>query len=363
MRLAVTGGGTGGHVFPALEVAEQARSAGWEVAYFGSKRGIEGKACQRAGIPFHAFPSEPLYRLYTLKGARAAFNLLRSREMAKKALMEFQSHALFSTGGYSSAPVVSAAKSLGVPFVIHEQNTVPGRTNRILGQKAFAVCTVFESTKKFFPSDRVRFTGLPIRRELRQSAQGSLPLTHSLEKAAPIVLVMGGSQGSEAINDIALATGVRMASTPVQWLHVTGAKHFEQTLASKVKMAVRADYTVKAYLDATEMASALFSCTLAVCRSGAGTLAELAAFRKPSVLVPYPQAFGDHQSSNALEFQAMGAADVVPQSEFRASVLESKIAGWLSDRGRCERAAEGLAAWDKPGAAAAILGILEEAAQ
>ncbi len=350
-------------MFPALEVAEQAREAGWEVAYFGSVRGIEGKHCQKAGLPFTAFSSEPLYRIYTPRGLKAAVNLLRARSAARSALMDFKPHALFSTGGYSSAPVVSAAKALGVPYVIHEQNTVPGRTNRILGQTAFAVCTVFEQSKHFFPIGRTRLTGLPIRRALRTSAQGSLPLTHSLEKAAPIVLVMGGSQGSEAINDIALATAVRMATTPVQWLHVTGAKHFERTLASKAKMAVRADYTVKAYLDAAEMASALFSCTLAVCRSGAGTLAELAAFRKPSILVPYPHAFGDHQRLNAEAFVNLGASDLLPQSELRAAELEAKIDAWIGSPVRIEQASAALAVWDKPEAASQILGILEEAAQ
>ena len=350
-------------MFPALEVAEQARAAGWEVAYFGSLRGIEGKSCQKAGVPFHGLPSEPLYRLYTPRGVRAAWRLLRARRSAVRLLMQFGPHALFSTGGYASAPVASAARSLGVPYVIHEQNTVPGRTNRMLANGAFRVCTVFESSARFFPHARTVLTGIPIRKELRASAQGVLPLTHSLEKAAPIVLVMGGSQGSEAINDIALATAVRMASTPVQWVHVTGAKLFERTVASKDKMAVRADYTIKAYLDAAEMASALFSCSLAVCRSGAGTLAELAAFRKPSILVPYPLAFGDHQRFNALEFEKMGAAELLLQAELRANALESRIEGWLGDGARCERAAASLAAWDKPDAARRILGILEEAAQ
>lgn len=348
-------------MFPALEVAQRAVSAGWEVTYFGSLRGIEGKACQKAGVPFVAFPSEPLYRLWTPRGVRAAWRLFKSRSMAASALREHGADVVFSTGGYASAPVAAAARLLRVPYVIHEQNTVPGRTNRILGQSAFCVCTVFEATAQHFPKDITRLVGMPIRRELRDSAQGALPLTHSLEKAAPIVLVMGGSQGSEAINDIALATAVRMASTPVQWLHVTGAKLFERTIASKNKMAVRSDYSVKAYLDAGEMASALFSCSLAVCRSGAGTLSELAAFRKPSILVPYPHAFGDHQRLNALEFERIGAAESLPQNALHASKLEAAIEGWLGDRARIAKAEAALAAWDKPGATEAILGILDQA--
>ena len=350
-------------MFPALEVAEQARSVGWDVLYLGSQRGIEGRACAKAGIEFVGFPSRPIYRLYTPKGVAAAWRFLRSRSMAKRALMQHGANALFSTGGYASAPVVSAAKSLNVPYVIHEQNTVPGRTNRILGQSAYRVCTVFESSGGFFPQDRTVHTGMPVRKELRSATQGALPLTHSLEKAAPIVLVMGGSQGSAAINDIALATAVRMASTPIQWLHVTGAGLFEQTIASKEKMAVKADYSVKAYLDAEEMAAALFSCSLVVCRSGAGTMAEIAVFRKPSILVPYPAAFRDHQLHNAEEFARIGASDIVLQTDLRASTLEAKIEGWLDNPERVAAAEKALAAWDKPDAAAQILAILEEAAR
>ncbi len=349
-------------MFPALEVAEAARSAEWEVSYLGSERGSEGRACQGAGISFEGFPSEPIYKLYTPRGVRAALNLARARSTAKVALARIAPDVLFSTGGYASAPVVSAAKSLRIPYVIHEQNTVPGRTNRILGQNAVAVCTVFSSVERFFPEGVARQTGMPIRSALRHSAQGSLPMTHSLEKAAPIVLVIGGSQGSAALNDIALATAVRMASTPVQWVHVTGARHLEATLASRGKMAIKADYCVKAHLDAEQMASALFSCTLVVSRSGAGTLAELAAFRKPSVLVPYPQAYGDHQRLNAEAFEGMGAADVVAQSDLTASLLESCILGWLDARERCEKAAQALRDWDEPGATERILDILEEAA-
>lgn len=350
-------------MFPALEVARQALKAGWEVRYFGSLRGIEGKSCEKAGVPFIGFSSEPLYRIYTPRGVRAAYRIAKARLKAKSALMEFAPHAMLSTGGYASAPVVIAARSIGIPYVIHEQNTVPGRTNQILGQNAFMVCTTFASSAKYFPENKCVISGLPIRSELRASAQGSLPHTHPLQKASPIVLVMGGSQGSTAINDIALATAVRMTQVPAQWLHVTGTKHFEPTIASRNKMALNADYTIKAYLDAEQMSSALFSCSLAVCRSGAGTLAELAAFRKPSVLVPFPAAFRDHQRLNAEEFKSMGAADVILQRDLTASALEKKIVDWLGDESRRERAAESLAQWDRPNAAADILNVLEEAAQ
>lgn len=349
-------------MYPALEVAERARNSEWEVVYLGSNRGIEKKSCERVEVAFEGFSSEPIYRLYTLRGFLAAVNMAKARKAAMESLKRHLPDVVFSTGGYASAPIVSAAKALGIPYVIHEQNTVPGRTNRILGQGAKAVCVVFESATRFFPEGMTHVTGMPIRASLRQSAQGSLPMTHSLEKAAPIVLVMGGSQGSEALNDISLTTAVRMASTPVQWVHVTGARYFERTSITLEKMAMKADYSVKAYLDADEMASALFSCSLVVSRSGAGTLAETAAFRKPAILIPYPQSFGDHQRLNAMEFLQMEAADIVDQTELNAAALEKLILGWLEDEPRCEKARIALAVWDKPDAADEILAILEEVA-
>lgn len=360
MRLVVTGGGTGGHVFPALETAQEAGRRSWDVRYYGSLRGIEKAQCEKAGLTFSGFESGPVYRPFSAKGMRSIVNLLKATQGASRALSQWRPDAVFSTGGYASAPVVNAARKLGIPYLLHEQNTVPGRTNRLLSKGAFAIATVFESTAKWFDGCKVVRTGMPIRRELRESAQGKLPLTHSLEKAAPIVLVMGGSQGAVALNDVALATAVRMASTEVQWLHVTGISHFESTYASLRKLAVNSNYTIKAYLDADEMASALFSCSLAVCRSGAGTLAELAAFRKPSVLIPYPSAFGDHQRYNALEFEKIGASDVLLQDDMVAGTLEPRILSWLNDPERLTAAETGMSQWDVPNSVDKILDLIGE---
>lgn len=362
MKLAVTGGGTGGHVFPALELALEARSRGWEVCYLGSLRGQESRAADRAGIPFRGFPSEPLYSLKSPRGWKAAFNLYRANQMAKKALRDFSPDVLVSTGGYASAPVANAAGNLGIPYVLHEQNTVPGRTNRLLSKRAFAVATVFRSGAEHFAGCRVERTGMPIRKDLRDSAQGRLGVGQGMPGHSPILLVMGGSQGALALNDAALATAVRMASTEVQWLHVTGMAHFDSTLVTKQKMAVTAPYEVKAYLEAEEMASALFSSSLAICRSGAGTIAELAAFRKPAILVPYPHAFGNHQLHNAKEMESIGAATVLQQADLQPSALEGRIQMWLTDGALQAAAVIALAEWDIPDAVQRILKLVEEAA-
>lgn len=361
MRLVVTGGGTGGHVYPAAEVALGAKAKGWDVRYFGSLRGQEKAVCERSMISFSGFASEPVYKLYTLRGMKSLANLLRATTKVREALEGLRPDVVFATGGYASAPVMNAARKMGIPVVIHEQNSVPGRTNKIMSAHAKAVCTVFHAAANQFPADKVRRTGLPIRAELRASSQGRLLLDAETGSTAPIVLVMGGSQGSASLNDVALSTAVRMAGANVQWLHLTGEGHFQSTMDSLRKLGVKADYVIKAYLHGEDMASALFNSATAVCRSGAGSMAELAAFRKPSVLVPYPYAFGQHQLYNAQEFAEMGAAEVVEQPDLDPAKLESRILSWLNDSDRMDLAAKALAEWDVPDSVDRILAIIEEA--
>lgn len=362
MKIAITGGGTGGHVFPALEIARSAMEGGAEVLYLGSLRGQEGRACERSGVRFLGFPSGPVPPLTTLKGARAALQLFRCAAMAQKSLREFQPNALFSTGGYASAPVAQAARRLRLPYVIHEQNSVPGRTNRLLARDAFCVATVFKRCVTAFPDSKVERTGMPVRRELRLGAQGSLPFCGFHGEPGPVMLVMGGSQGASALNDVALATALRMRRTEALWLHVTGVSHYESTHESMSKMGVERGYAVRAFLEGADLASAYFSASLSICRSGAGTLSELAAFRKPSILVPYPSAYANHQMSNAQEFEEIGAATILSQSDLTPSALEARIHGWLSDEERIHAAECSLAEWDVPDATERILRLLRAAA-
>lgn len=359
MRILATGGGTGGHVYPALEIALGARARGHDVEYWGSSRGQEGAACERASMPFRAFESGPVYRLTSLRGIKSLVGLLRASSAAKQEMQGRGVDAVFATGGYSAAPVLNAARRLGVPLVLHEQNSVPGRTNLIMGRYALAVCTAFRTTERHFSAAKVHRVGMPVRQALRDAAtQGRLPTGQSANQA---VLVMGGSQGSQALNDLALSTALRMADRPLSWKHITGLSHFESTMESLGRMGIRSEYSIKSYLQTPEMADAFTQCDVAVCRSGAGTLAELAAFRRPSVLVPYPAAFHDHQYYNALEFAELGAAVVIRQDDLDPAVLESRILGWLNDPDRVKAAQTALAEWDVPDSVNRILDIVESA--
>ena len=359
MRLVVTGGGTGGHVFPALEVARLARSEGLEVLYLGSLRGQEKGACAKAGLPFQGFPSEPLYSIRTPRGIRAGFNLLRSVLKARGALRKARPHAVFSTGGYSSAPVVTAARALHIPYVVHEQNSVPGRSNLIVAEKAFAVATTFRNAEQHFPGSKVVRTGLPVRQELREIA-----LSHKLDiDAEPLtVLVVGGSQGASSLNEAALATATRMVKRDLRWIHVTGRQHFETIFPTYEKLGIGNIYEVKSFLEGAAMGEAYARASVVVGRSGAGTLSELAAFLLPSVLVPYPLAHAQHQLHNAKEFEAMGAAMILEQDHMHPNALEAAISKWMDSPECRARAHTALEEWDEPDAARRILELVKEAA-
>ncbi|HZH99201.1 MAG TPA: undecaprenyldiphospho-muramoylpentapeptide beta-N-acetylglucosaminyltransferase [Fimbriimonadaceae bacterium] len=359
LRLIVTGGGTGGHVFPALEVARLAKAEGHEVIYLGSIRGQEMGACKRAAIPFRGFPSEPLYSLKSPKGWRAAINLLRATAKARGAVRKIEADAVFSTGGYSSAPVVSAARSLGVPFVLHEQNSVPGRSNLLSAKSAYLVATTFHSAAEHFQGCRVERTGLPVRQELREVAASR---RLELDVTPMQVLVVGGSQGAATLNEAVLATATRMTGRDLRWTHVTGRAHFETIFPTFEKLGLKNICDVKSFLEGPAMAEAYSRASLVIARSGAGTLSELAAFRLPSVLVPYPSAHANHQFHNAKEIEGLGAAVTIEQAALHPSKLQDALEGWIDDSKRREAAQAALMDWDQPDAARRIVHILGEAA-
>ncbi len=359
MRLAITGGGTGGHVFPALEVARLARAHGHELLYLGSLRGQEGAACQREGIAFQGFSSEPVYSVRTARGMRALAKALIATARARTALKHWKPDVLFSTGGYSAAPVVNAARILRIPYVLLEANSVPGRSNLMFAKQAKSVATVFRSFEANFPGAHVVRTGMPIRQELRAAAK----LATNGSKLT--VLIVGGSQGSEFLNKAVPQAAAELQREDVDWLHVAGKGNdakVEAALNAMTATPWKSHYKVVPFLQAEEMAKAYAEATVVVGRSG-GSLAELALFGVPSVLVPLPSAAGDHQTLNAGEFVAMGAATLHPQGASTPKSFAQDIAAWLENPEGRKKAREALKAFDDPKATDKILKLIEEAAR
>lgn len=349
MKLIVTGGGTGGHVYPALEVARLAAERGATLHYFGSLRGQEGEACRVRGIPFQGFSSAPLYSLKTPRGWQSLIGLMRASLGAYASMRSLRPDTVFSSGGYSAAPVLWAARRLGVPMVLLESNSVPGRTTRMFLPTAKAFGYVFRHTDGFSWGGRGVRTGQPVRAALREAATSRSP------DGEPLVLVVGGSQGSAFLNENVPKAA---ASLPgVRFVHATGRAHFDAVSAAVAPLELGDRYRLVPFMEQEELLGVYRRATLAVGRSG-GTLAEFAAFRLPSVLVPLPQSADDHQLENAREFAGMGAATLCEQP---SADLAAQIERWVSDASARERAATALADWDLPDATTRLVELIENA--
>lgn len=354
MRLIVTGGGTGGHVYPALEVAKAFSSAGADVTYFGSLRGIEREACQKANVPFVGLQSAPLGKPWTPSGLAGYLRLAQSIAKARSAFASNRPDCVFSTGGYAAGPSLQAARSLGIPVVLHEQNATPGRTHRIAAKFAKRVCGVFEEAAEHFPSKYIR-TGMPLREELIEASKSRA--SHPEFQT----LCIGGSQGASALNEAVMSLALRVGER-YRWLHVSGPKLYETTAKAAERLSAPSGYRVVPFLDAPAMARALSTSALAIARSGAGVVSELALFGIPAIFVPYPLAHADHQTHNAAAIVKIGGASLLAQRDLTPERLEAEWSAWARDEGRRMTAASSLRNWSIPDATARVRRIIEEVA-
>ncbi len=334
MKLVLTGGGTGGHVYPALEVGRVAALSGAELHYFGSHRGREKLAATQLGIPFEGFPSEPLYSLRTLRGLRSALKLKQSQFQANKALRLLGPDVVFSTGGYSGGPVVAAARDLRIPYVLHSIDSNPARSLSMFAQKSSAFTFVFQSTPEFIQLPQMVRTGQPIRPELRALARSAPAETGN-------VLFLGGSQGSVFLNELALQLAPRFPNHA--FTLVSGEKNYDELR----QQALAPNLTLRPFLSGSEMGECLASAMVVLGRSG-GSLAEWAVFGTPSILIPLPNSANDHQLHNAKEFVKMGAASLINQADASAEFVSNELTTWLTASEKREAAFKSLKEWDMP---------------
>lgn len=351
MRLVVTGGGTGGHVFPALEIAKAARENGHQVIYFGSLRGQESEACRQAEIEFEGFPVTSVGNPLSPRGMKRLFIAYRSISKAKEKLEAWKPDLIFSTGGYSAVPVLGAAKSLKSKVVLHEQNSVPGKVHRTAGKFAIKVCCVFDESSRWFGNKAIR-TGLPLRKELLEASMDVKP------EGTMTTLSFGGSQGALAINEAVLTLSHRLGDSGGRWVHVTG-KNLYDSFAKSAKRLTGSNHEVHAFLSAKEMADAIHGSDLAIARSGAGACCELALFGVPAIYVPLPNAHADHQFHNANAIAKLGGASVIRQNALTPDRLEQEWHAWSQNGERREAARECLRNWAIRDATERVVSLLE----
>ncbi len=325
MKMVIAGGGTGGHFFPGLAVAEALTADGTSsVLFIGSAHGIEARAVPRTSFPFRALD----IRGARGGGARAALAFILDLPIAVarawRILREFRPQVVVGLGGYGSVPVVLAAWPRRIPSLLLEQNVRPGMANRALALLSVAVCANFADSAAYFPAGKVEHTGNPVRRLTAPATQ----------RSGFTVLAFGGSQGAHSVNQ-AMVGAVQLLKESVPELrivHQTGAADEAWVAGRYREMAVDAE--VLAFIE--DMGSAYGRADLVLCRAGATTLAELTTLGKPSILVPYPYAADDHQRANAEVLVNAAAAEMILDAALSPEVLAQRISAFAGDRNRLE---------------------------
>ena len=335
MRVVITGGGTGGHIYPALAIArgikDRYREA--EILYIGTARGLESELVPKAGLSFSAVSAVGLERKLSLNNLTVPWQVTKGLIEAKCLLRSFSPRVVIGTGGYVCGPVVLAAALKKIPTLIHEQNAYPGITNRILSRFASQVVVTFPESVRHFPErSEVKLTGLPIRPEILTADREKARTKMGLAAETKLLLSFGGSQGARSINQAVIGLMNNYCNNrSVHILHITGPKGYEKFMETiqSIPMDNRGNINVMPYL--YDMPEALASADLAICRAGAATLAELTARGLPGILIPYPYAAENHQEYNARSLVEHGAAEMILDRDLNGEALCEKVSRLLAN--------------------------------
>jgi UDP-N-acetylglucosamine--N-acetylmuramyl-(pentapeptide) pyrophosphoryl-undecaprenol N-acetylglucosamine transferase len=356
LKIAVACGGTGGHIFPGLATAYELRRRGHEVTLWLAGKDIEHDAVKEWPGKVITIPSEGFQFGLSLRSLGTIAKLRRARKLALAPMKETAPNVILAMGSYASYGPVSAAKKLGIPYVLHEANLLPGRAVSFLARRAHTVAVSFEKSRFYLRHSRIVATGMPLRQALQEASQQPRP---PREKDAPLrILLMGGSRGARALNQLvppALCAAAKQGAK-LEVVHIAGLQNAEAVEAAYAEGGLNA--TVHHFVQ--HMEKIYPQIDLAICRSGAATCAELAAFALPALLIPYPTAVRNHQMANARILQDFRAADVVAEEDFTTSWLSDYILNLFTHPERLDRMAAAMKKRAQPDAASRLADLLEE---
>lgn len=357
MRVVLTGGGTGGHIYPALSVARCL--TGEELLYVGTAEGPEARIVPQAGVPFRSIPSRKLSRKPS-PGAVAAL-AVSAWGVARAAglLLRWKPDVVLGTGGYASAGVMFAAALLRIPTVVHEANVVPGRVNRLLARLCTRVALTYEASARYFPAGKTVVTGLPVRPDLATADGAEAGRAYGLRPDQPVLVVSGGSGGAQTLNRAVLQALPALGDLGVQVVHQTGRSQYEAVLQEIGETP--AFYHPLAYVD--DMPALLAAAALIVSRGGSSSLAEVTAVGLPAIVVPYPYAVADHQTHNARALEEAGAAVLVRDAELDGARLVREVTALLQSPDRLDRMRAASRAQGRPEAAQRVAELLRSVAR
>lgn len=337
-RIIISGGGTGGHIFPAISIANALRELrpNAEILFVGAEGRMEMQRVPDAGYRIIGLPVAGFDRKHLWKNFSVIIKLLKSQWLARKIIKDFRPHAAVGVGGYASGPTLKTAGMMGVPTLIQEQNSYAGVTNKLLAQKARKICVAYEGMERFFPADRIILTGNPVRQDLvnRKNEHDDAVRHFNLDPTKKVVLILGGSLGARTINQT-LCKGLELikGNPNVQFIWQTGKIYINQ-----VRDAIQ-NYTgdtvhnnqvaslPNLYFSdfITDMATAYSAADLVISRAGAGSISEFCLLKKPVILVPSPNVAEDHQTQNALALVNKDAALYVKDVECEEKLLHTAL--------------------------------------
>jgi UDP-N-acetylglucosamine--N-acetylmuramyl-(pentapeptide) pyrophosphoryl-undecaprenol N-acetylglucosamine transferase len=344
MRAILAGGGTGGHVIPALAIAQQLKkSYDAEILFIGTARGMENRLVPAAGFSLQLVQVGALKNVSLMTRLKTSFDLPRALWQAGRILNEFGPDVVIGVGGYASGPAMLAAILKHIPTLAFEPNVVPGFANRIVAKFVSGAAVHFEETAKYFRHAEV--TGVPVRQAFFQVA--------GRKDGVPTVLIFGGSQGAHAINEamIRCLPVLQREAPGIHIIHQTGERDYNDALAAYGSLSKSAAFTFEVFKFIEDMPAAFARADLLVCRSGASTVAEIAAAGKPAVFVPFPHAADDHQRVNAEALAQHGAAVVVEESKLEGVWLAETISALLQDSHRLRHMSQAARSLAHPNAA------------
>ena len=344
-RIIVSGGGTGGHIYPAVAVAEALkRKYGEEVdiLFVGAEGKMEMEKVPALGYNIKGLPVAGLQRRLTLKNLALPFKVAASVRRAKRIIREFGADVVVGFGGYASAPVLWAAQRLGVPTLIQEQNSYAGLTNKLLSKRAKRICVSYDKMERFFPADRIVMTGNPLRGRFSADGanRGEALTYYGFNDSMPVVLVVGGSLGTRTLNEM-MKAWIRTlgGEAPVQVIWQTG-KFYEREMQEFLAAHPTKNIWQGAFIDRMDYAYAAADVVLS--RSGACTVSELCLVAKPTIFVPSPNVAEDHQTKNAMALVEKGAAEIVRDNEAVERGMKEAVA-LAMDKERLERLSANIA--------------------
>jgi len=353
-RVLIMAGGTGGHVFPALAVAEQLRSRSVNIEWIGTERGIESRLVPAAAFKLNLIPIKGLRGNGLFGWLVAPFRILRAVLESRKVIKRFQPDVVIGLGGFASGPGGLAAWLSGKPLLIHEQNAIAGLTNRLLAKIAKQVLQGFEDS--FASSAKTKWVGNPVRAQIEQLAEPEVRYADRAQKTLKL-LVLGGSLGAKSLNQVVpQALAILKPEHTIEVIHQCGEKHLADCQQAYQQAAISG--TVTQFID--DMAKAYGEADLVICRAGALTVAEVAATGVAAIFVPYPYAVDDHQTHNAKALKDAGAALLINDSALNAEDLAASLLTLLENRKQLEHMAIQARTLSNPGTAAQIADICLE---